>query len=88
MASKTVTVYVDGEAREVPRRTFSAKETYDVLGLPEGSRVAYDYARECYLDFSHGWGFVDGMHYVSEHYTADKPTDTEPWVRDANWWRS
>jgi hypothetical protein len=97
MTTDKVTVYVNGKARLVPKRTYSAEETYEALDLPFGVKVAYDYARNCYLDFDKGWGFVNGMHYVVElcdacsgddnDGPADETDNREPWVQDADWWR-
>lgn len=87
MKNKLVTITVNGEDRQVTQRTFSEAETLAALGVPAGTRVAYVYARECWLDFSRGWGFAEGQVYVSEGFDPDdKPTET-PWVRDADWWK-
>ena len=93
---KKVTVYVNGEARSVKWRTYSESETLEALGLPPDTRVSLDYARGCFLDFSQGWGFADGHHYVSEFHDTgvldnDTPTDEAPadapWSKDADWWQ-
>jgi len=84
---KRVRIYVNGEAKVVRWRTHTEEETLEVLGLPAGTRVALSYARECFLDFSKGWGFADGHHYVSEEGDPDEVHEQQPWQIDADAWK-
>jgi hypothetical protein len=82
-----VTITVNGEERQVTRRTMSAAETFAALGLPSDARVAYSHAKECWLDFSRGWGFAEGQVYVSEGYDPDATPADASWEQDADWWK-
>lgn len=88
-----VTVYLDGESRLVPARTWSEEETLEALGAPMSSRVALEHAKNYPLDFSRGWGFAAEARFVivdPERVGLDDcdKIEDEPWHQAADWWKT